>query len=411
VRCTFAPLLLRIFTLMTEYLYTGCATLILFISLLVVAKKGKGLSDYIFLVWLFLLLVNVATFIIIILYNYPPSFGGRLLVEFSEASVFLHGPVFLFYTLSLTTTTFKLGARQVLHLIPFVLCLGILISGIIYTKGVGNTTRQVLTIIKMISLLAYTSTVIVQLQKHRNRVERIFSNTESKYLDWLKFLAWGIITVWIISSTGLLLYNFSGFNIPQYGGLAGNLALCGLIFLIGYFGVRQEAIFNFAKKDGTPILPEEITLILPETIDDRRLQETTRLVEKVTRPVLNDKYKNSGLSKQKSLEVYAALIKLMLDKKPYHDSELTLFTLAKQLKIHPNHLSQIINQHNNQNFFDYINEQRVIDVKEALLSHKYDNHSLLGIAYEFGFNSKASFNRAFKKFTGMTPSEFKQTAR
>ena len=101
----------------------------------------------------------------------------------------------------------------------------------------------------------------------------------------------------------------------------------------------------------------------------------------------------------------------MQDKKPYQDNELTLFTLAKQLKIHPNHLSQIINQHHNQNFFDYINEQRVIDVKEALLSHKYDNHSLLGIAHEFGFNSKASFNRAFKKFTGMTPSDFKRTAR
>ena len=397
---------------MTEYLYAGCATLILFISLLVVGKKGKGLSDYIFLAWLFILLINVATFIIIIRYNYPASFAGRVLVEFSEASVFLHGPVFLFYTLSLATTTFKLGSRQALHLIPFALCLGILISGIIFTKGVSNTTRQVLTIIKMISLLAYTSTVIIQLQKHRNRVERIFSNTESKYLGWLKFLAWGIITVWIISSAGLLLYNFSGFNIPQYGGLAGNLALCGLIFLIGYFGVRQEAIFNFAKKDGTAILPEEITMIIvPEIIDNTGMQETIPPEEKATQPVLNDKYKNSGLSKQKSLELFETLATLMQDKKPYQDSELTLFTLAKQLKIHPNHLSQIINQHHNQNFFDYINEQRVNDVKEALVFGKYDNHSLLGIAHEFGFNSKASFNRAFKKFTGMTPSEFKRTVR
>ena len=101
----------------------------------------------------------------------------------------------------------------------------------------------------------------------------------------------------------------------------------------------------------------------------------------------------------------------MQEKKPYQDMELTLFSLSKQLKIHPNHLSQIINQHRNQNFFDYINEQRVNDVKDALLSDKYDNHSLLGIAHEFGFSSKASFNRAFKKFTGMTPSEFKRAGR
>ena len=343
-------------------------------------------------------------------YNYPASFAGRILVEFSEASVFMHGPVFLFYTLSLATSNFKLGFRQILHLIPFAVSLGILISGIIFTNGVSNTTRQVLTIVKMISLFAYTSIVIIQLQKHRDRIERIFSNTESKYLGWLKFLAWGIIIVWIISSVGLLLYNFSGFKIPQYGGLAGNLALCGLIFLIGYFGVRQEAIFNFAKKNDVAIMPEEIAMIIaPRIIDNSLIPETIAPEENASEPVLNDKYKNSGLSKQKSLDLYEALGTLMKDRKPYQDTELTLFTLAKQLRIHPNHLSQIINQHRNQNFFDYINEYRVNDVKEALFSRKYDNHSLLGIAHEFGFNSKASFNRAFKKFTGMTPSEFRKT--
>jgi YesN/AraC family two-component response regulator len=124
----------------------------------------------------------------------------------------------------------------------------------------------------------------------------------------------------------------------------------------------------------------------------------------------SDKYKNSGLTKQKAMELFEALTLFMQHQKPYQESELTLFGLAKQFKIHPNHLSQIINQHRNQNFFDYINEQRVIDVKKALLSPDYYNHSFLGIAHEFGFNSKASFNRAFKKFTGMTPSEFKRTA-
>ena len=396
---------------MTEYLYAGCAMLILFISLLVAGKKEKGLSDYIFLTWLLILLVNVSTFIIIIRYNYPASFAGRILVEFSEASVFLHGPIFLFYTLSVTTTSFKVGFRQTLHLIPFALCLGILISGIILSRGVTSATRQVLTVLKMISLLVYTLNVIIQLQKHRNRIEKIFSNTESKYLGWLKFLAWGIFIVWIISTAGMVLYNFSAFKIPQYGGEAGNLALCGLIFLIGYFGVRQEAIFNFTKRDGSSISPEEIILNMePERGNNARRPDGIIPDEKPTLKLSNDKYKNSGLSRQKSLELFETLTTLMQDKKPYQESELTLFTLAKQLNIHPNHLSQMINQHSNQNFFDYINEHRVNDVKKALLYPKYDNHSFLGIAHEFGFNSKASFNRAFKKFTGVTPSEFKKAA-
>jgi AraC-like DNA-binding protein len=395
---------------MTEFLYAGCATLILFIGLLVIGKKGKGLPDYIFLTWLFVLLINVSTFIIVIRYNYPASLAGKVLVEVSEASVFLHGPIFLFYTLSLSSTNFRLGFRQVVHVIPFVLCLGILISGLLFGQGVNNSTRQALTILKMISLLIYTTTVIFQLQKHRNRVEKIFSNTESKYLGWLKFLAWGIIVDWVISAAGLLSYNFFGMDIPQYGGLVGNLALCVFIFLIGYFGVRQEAIFNLTRKNGATVLPEEITqVILPGTFDDNGSQKT--IIPEERAPILNDKYKHSGLGKEKSLELFGVLSNLMQEKKPYQDMELTLFSLSKQLKIHPNHLSQIINQHRNQNFFDYINEQRVNDVKDALLSDKYDNHSLLGVAHEFGFSSKASFNRAFKKFTGMTPSEFKKKGR
>src|SRR4029079_9008820 len=143
-----------------------------------------------------------------------------------------------------------------------------LISGLIFGQGVSNSTRQVLTILKMISLLIYTTTVILHLQKHLNRVERIFSNTDSKSLGWLKFLAWGIIADWIISAVGLLSYNFLGMNIPQYGGLVGNMALCVFIFLIGYFGVRQEAIFNFTKKDGATVLPEEISqVIVPEIFE------------------------------------------------------------------------------------------------------------------------------------------------
>jgi len=396
---------------MTEYLYAGCAVLILFIGLLVIGKKGKGLPDYIFLVWLFILLVDVASFIIVSRFNYPSSIAGRFLVELSDASVFVHGPVFLFYVLSLTTTTFKLGFRQIVQLIPFVLCLGILLSGVILHNGVSDATRNVLTIIKMTSLLIYASIVVYQLQRHRNRVERIFSNTESKYLGWLKFLAWGIISVWVISVAGLLLYNFFGIDIPQYGGLVGNIALCILIFLIGYFGVRQEAIFNFSKNGGTTIAPEEIALVIaPKAMENTLMEESMPAEEKVLQPGLNDKYRNSGLSKQKSLELFERLTILMQEKKPYQDSELTLFILAKQLKIHPNHLSQVINQHHNQNFFDYVNGLRVNDVKEALLSNKYDTHSLLGIAHEFGFNSKASFNRAFKKFTGITPSEFKKAS-
>jgi AraC-like DNA-binding protein len=393
---------------MTEFIYAGCATLILFIILLVLGKKAKTESDYVFIIWQFILLVNVITFIVIVRYNYPVSLAGRVIVEFSEASVFLHGPIFLFYTLSLSKSTFRINFKQSLHFLPFVISFCILISGMLYNKGVSNTTREAVTVIKMISLLVYTVIVILQLKRHRTTVEKIFSNTESKYLSWLQFLAWGIVIVWILSSAGLILYNMSVLEIPQYGGITGNLALCGLVFLIGYYGVRQEAIFTFVNRVEPHILPEDISLTVVQDITENEVvSEPLQPDQEVNQA--SRKYKNSGLSSQKSKALLETLAKMMKDEKPYHDSDLTLFSLAKKLSIHPNHLSQIINQYYHQNFFDYINAQRVNDVKTAMLSGNYENHSLLGIAYEFGFNSKASFNRAFKKFTNMTPSEFKKS--
>jgi len=397
---------------MTDYIYAGSATLIIFLSLLIGTKQKKELSDYIFIFWLLLLFVNSLSFIIIWRCNYPVSFVGRLIVELSEASIFIHGPVFLFYTLSLTKADLKIKPRNLFHLIPFLFCLIILIAAIMVADGVSATTRQIVSICKMVSLLIYTTVVIIQLKNHRKQVETIFSNTENKYLNWLNFLAWGIIVVWILSSTGLILYGLTWFRIPQYGGIIGNVAVCIFIFLVGFFGVKQEAIFHFAPGENSSIESDGMGDTAASAIMDSSIFTDVILPEEnASAFAINEKYKNSGLSKQKSLDLFQELENFMKNRKPYHDPELTLFGLAKQLDIHPNHLSQIINQHYSQNFFDYINEYRINDVKDVLLSGKYDTFSLAGIGFECGFNSKASFNRAFKKFTGVTPSEFRKNAK
>lgn len=397
---------------MTDYIYAGAATLLIFLSLLVGTKKQKALSDYIFIFWLLLLFVNSLSFIIIWRSNYPVSFAGRFIVEVSEASIFMHGPVFLFYTLSLTKADLKIKPRHLFHLIPFVFSLVMLIAAIMVADGVSAITRHLLSICKMVSLLIYTIVVIIQLKNHRKQVETIFSNTENKYLNWLHFLAWGIIVVWILSSTGLMLYGLTWFRMPQYGGIIGNIAVCVFIFLVGFFGVKQEAIFNFAPGENGSIESDGMVDTAASAImDDSICTDVILPEENTVELTINEKYKNSGLSKQKAQDLFQVLENFMKTQKPYHDPELTLFGLAKQLNIHPNHLSQIINQHYSQNFFDYINQYRINDVKEILLSGKYDTFSLAGIGFECGFNSKASFNRAFKKFTGVTPSEFRKSAK
>ena len=99
---------------------------------------------------------------------------------------------------------------------------------------------------------------------------------------------------------------------------------------------------------------------------------------------------------------------MILEEQSYLDSNLNLNKLSKQLDITDKKLSALLNNHMNTSFYDYINSFRVQAVKEALLSNKHTTYTLLAIAFESGFNSKASFNRAFKKETGRSPSQFRK---
>jgi putative ABC transport system permease protein len=93
----------------------------------------------------------------------------------------------------------------------------------------------------------------------------------------------------------------------------------------------------------------------------------------------------------------------------YEDPELTLTTLAAKLAIHPHDLSRMINMGLEKNFSDFINEFRVRDIARKMQDPAYDQLTLLGIAYESGFNSKTTFNRVFKEMTGKTPAEYKNS--
>ena len=99
----------------------------------------------------------------------------------------------------------------------------------------------------------------------------------------------------------------------------------------------------------------------------------------------------------------------MTDEKLYLDQTLNLKTLAQKLSVSVNHLSQIINEMFNQNFHDFVNQYRVKECIKYLKDESNGRKTVLRIAFECGFNTKATFNSAFKKFTGMTPKEFRKS--
>jgi AraC-like DNA-binding protein len=85
--------------------------------------------------------------------------------------------------------------------------------------------------------------------------------------------------------------------------------------------------------------------------------------------------------------------------------------LAKEMVISTHDLSYLLNECFGASFFQFVNTYRVEEAKQLMLSEKYKHLNILGIAYNAGFNSKTTFNTAFKKHTGLSPSQFMQSAK
>ena len=122
----------------------------------------------------------------------------------------------------------------------------------------------------------------------------------------------------------------------------------------------------------------------------------------------NGKYKKTLISEKQREELHGRLLLLLESKKIYLNPDLDLTELSNKLESPAHHVSQTINTCFNTNFFDLINQYRVNESKK--LFDQYDNSekTVLEILYASGFNSKSVFNTHFKKYTGMTPSDYRK---
>ena len=121
-----------------------------------------------------------------------------------------------------------------------------------------------------------------------------------------------------------------------------------------------------------------------------------------------NKYETSSFKQSELIQIKEKLIQLMATQKPYLNPSLSLSDLAKKLSVPHRELSQVINESFNQNFYDFINKYRIAECKRLMNNSSDQKKTIIEIAYEVGFNSKSTFNKAFKKHTGLTPKEFKK---
>ncbi len=295
---------------------------------------------------------------------------------------FLYGPVLYFYFKRITEN-YKFKKIDLVHLVPTV---GFIIVFIpIYTLsaaekldimlGVGqydiHPYLDQIAVIKIISLFVYG---YFTLRLYRKNAKK--SAIESPKKVKLQRMIMIIHTVYAIS---YLLYgiNFMKDGFQDAASSVQFLAMSLMVLYVGYIAYANPQVLVGTVQ----ALKKEIV-----------------------------KYKNSGLTTSFSTELKEELVKLLEVEKVYRQNTIKLETIADRLGTTRHNASQVINEHFGLNFFELINKYRVEEAMELLRTNK-DNLNIIDIAYEVGYNNKVTFNKSFKRFSNLTPSQFMKMER
>jgi len=384
-------------------LYLAGIVITIFLAVLLTGKKNKSPADIILIVWLIVMAFHLFLFYLFItkaIYNYPALMGVHLPYPL------LHGPFLLLYTLALTVQRPGFKPLWLIHFIPVIILYLLLIPffdlpaaekiNVYRNKGAGYETLMRVCLISIIlSGITYVIASLVLLRRYRKSIENEFSNIEKIKLAWLRYLIYSIAVIW----TAVIFGNDSiVFGITVL-----------FVFFLGYFGIRQTGIFiTVQPSTGLPETPATKETVKGSAYPDQQepTPEENPGQAGVDSKFAKIKYEKSGLSEEQAGKIYERLVMVMTDQKLFTEAELTLAGLAKTLDVHPNHLSQVINSYEGKNFYDYINFHRVEEFRKLAPRPDKRNYTLLSMAYECGFNSKTSFNRNFRKVTGISPSEY-----
>ncbi len=359
----------------------------LFLTILVVAMKNKTKAD-LFLGLIFLVVGLTIGLAYLQYYNMHNGFPMPWALNISFIFMFLHGPALWFYIKSLSARGLRFKPVYLLHFLPFLVFFAIQYRDFIILDPsekirivlsesfkTGNFYKIAVRCIGL-STISYYLWALKLVSEHRRNLKQYFSRIDDKDLNWLRIL---IIASLITYGINHLLFNLD--LVFQFASFKKLMMLSygfGSIYILvmGFFGLRQSNVFIRPDNKYPGLNQEKLS-----TGSD---------------PILSDSDESFASS----------LIEYMENRQPYLNPEITRAGLASQLKVQPDYLSGILNGYLNLNFFDFINGFRIDEFKEQVIDEKNCHLSIMGIAYNCGFNSKAAFYRAFHKKENISPGDY-----
>nr|WP_299486086.1 helix-turn-helix domain-containing protein [uncultured Allomuricauda sp.] len=315
--------------------------------------------------------------------NYIFEFPHTYLM--STWGIFLYGPLLYFYFKS-TTQKYQFKKLDLLHAVPTLAILLYLVFDVYLLSSEDkihamlsriqdglnpqdSTVLILLVVLKIVSLTVYG--FFIRKVYRRSAKEKLL---DSRKLIWQRNV-YQIHILYVITYTA---YGFLVVNLINSGVIyeISTAAMALMVIYVGYSANIQPDVFSGVYAYRNRLFP---------------------------------KYEKSGLTPSLSYELKEALLELFTEEKIYKESNINLDMVAQKLNTTRHNASQIINEHFNVSFHEFVNMYRIQEAKELLLEDKFRKLSIINIAYEVGYNNKVTFNKAFKKDTQLTPSEYQKS--
>jgi len=255
-----------------------------------------------------------------------------------------------------------------------------------------NPTSVLRVTVRIAQMMAYAFLARRALRTYQHSINQLFSETSKIDLGWVRWLINGFFILVSI----LLAFYLLVLQNPEHVKfiiLINTAILTPYLYIVTFKGATQPTLWQ--TQQGTK---------------REQIQEDLLEVEKLDVPLTatDQKDEKNSLPVEKLNDIVTRTVAVMDRERLYLQSELTLQNIADHLKIPAYQVSQAINEGLNKTFYDLVNGYRVAEAKRLLLDPKSKNNKILAIAFDSGFNSKTTFNTVFKKFTGFTPSDFKE---